>query len=97
MLPRLFANALGIVVDEQRPGSVRGVGGTAIIVHPGEAELEIAQPRHSFRWRAAVRFGSANHVLLGQLGCLEFFTARFDHYGRVFELEPNEVFPGHIE
>ena len=94
MLPRQFPDALGIAVDEQRPGSVRGVSGSPLIVYPGEAEIEIVHQRQSFRWRAAIRFGPGNHVLLGQLGCLEFFTATFDHYRRFFELEPNELYPG---
>jgi hypothetical protein len=94
MLPRDFADALGISIDDGRPGSVRGVGGSPVVVHPGQAELEIAHQGQSFRWRAAIRFGPANHVLLGQLGCLEFFTATFDHYRRELTLEPNETYLG---
>jgi hypothetical protein len=94
MLPRQFADALGIAVDDERPGSVRGVGGSPVIVHPGEADLELVGPPEFFRWRAAIRFGPGNHALLGQLGALEFFTATFDYYRRYFELVPNERYPG---
>jgi hypothetical protein len=31
---------------------------------------------------------------LGQLGCLEYFTATFDHHHRVLELNPNEIYEG---
>jgi hypothetical protein len=94
MLPREFADALDIAVDEQRPGSVRGLGGSPLTVYPGEAELQIVHQEQRFRWRATIRFGPANHVLLGQLGCLEFFTATFDHYLRELTLDPNEKYPG---
>jgi hypothetical protein len=94
MLPREFADALGIAVDDGRPGSVRGVSGSPLMVYPGEAELEIAHQEQSFRWRAVIRFGPADHVLLGQLGCLEFFTGTFDHGRRELTLEPNERYPG---
>jgi hypothetical protein len=93
MLPRQFADALGISVDDGRPGSVRGVGRSSLIVYPGEAALEIAHQGQSFRWQATIRFGPADHVLLGQLGCLEFFTATFDHYHRELTLETNERYP----
>lgn len=94
MLPRQFADALGIEVDDELPGSVRGVGGSPVVVHPGDAELEIAYGGQLFRWRSAVRFGPGNHALLGQLGALEFFTVTFDHYRRFFELVPNELYQG---
>jgi hypothetical protein len=94
MLPRQFPEAVGIQVDDQRPGSVRGVGGTQLIVHAGDADLELAHHGETLRWRANIRFASANHALLGQLGCLEFFIATFDHFHRFFELNPNERFPG---
>jgi hypothetical protein len=94
MLPRQFADALGVAVDDARPGSVRGVSGSPLMVYPGSAELEIVYQDQSFRWGAAIRFGPTNHVLLGQLGCLEFFTATFDHYRRELTLEPNERYPG---
>lgn len=94
MLPREFADALGILIDEKRPGSVRGVGGLPLVVHPGSAELEIVHQGQSIRWLASIRFASDNHALLGQLGCLEFFTATFDYQHRFFELEPNDLYAG---
>lgn len=94
VLPRIFADALGIAADEQRPGSVRGFAGAPITIHPGDAELEIAHQGQRFRWPATVRFGPGNHSVLGHLVCLEFFKATFDYYHRFFELEPNELYPG---
>jgi hypothetical protein len=94
MLRREFAEALGITVDDGRPGNVRGISGSPIVVYPSEVELEIIHEADRFRWRAAVRFGPANHVLLGQIGCLEFFTATFDHRHRELTLEPNERYLG---
>jgi hypothetical protein len=94
MLPRQFADALGITVDNERPGSVQGVGGVPMVVHPGEVELEIVDRQQTYRWRTSIRFAPSNHALLGQLGFLEFFNATFDHHRRVLELKPNEVFPG---
>jgi hypothetical protein len=41
MLPRQFADALGIAIDEDRAFRVRGIGNSAIYVHPGIAEIEI--------------------------------------------------------
>jgi len=94
MFPRQFADALGIAVDDSRPGNVRGVGGAALTVHPGHAELEIRDGRQGYRWPSTIQFGPGNHVLLGQLGCLEFFVATLDHHGRLLTLTPNSAFPG---
>ena len=94
MLPRQFADALGISLDQNRPGSVRGFGGSPITVFPGTADVEIIHRQECFRWQANIRFGPANHALLGQLGCLEYFTATFDHHHRVLELNPNEIYEG---
>ena len=94
LFPMQFADALGITLDRERAGTIKGVSGSPITVYPAGVEIELTNLKDSYRWSATVRFAPGNNILLGHLGCLEFFTVTLDHYGRVFELIPNSRYPG---
>jgi hypothetical protein len=94
VLPLSVAQAVGIDVDRNRPGTIGGIEGGSLLTYPGEAELEITDRLERFRWCTTVRFAEGNVMLLGHLGCLEYFTVTLDHFGRVFEFEPNAAYPG---
>jgi hypothetical protein len=94
LLPLDVADAIGIELDTEHVGTVGGIEGGSLITYPGEVELELSDGNISYRWRTTVRFAAGNNMLLGHLGCLEFFTATLDHYGRAISLEPNAIYPG---
>jgi len=94
LFPMQFADALGITLDRERAGAIRGVSGSPITVYPADVEIELTNLKESYRWSATVRFAPGNNILLGHLGCLEFFTLTLDHHGRSFELAPNSCYPG---
>lgn len=94
LFPREFADALGIEIRDDQPGSIRGVGGKPLTAWYGDADLEIVGQEGSHRWHAPIQFAPVNIALLGQLGCLEFFKANLNYADRVFELEPNEAYLG---
>lgn len=88
------AKAIGVELDKKRPGTVGGIEGGSLVTYPGEVELELRDGNSTFRWQAEVRFAEGNNMLLGHLGCLEFFTETLDHFRRTISLEPNAIFPG---
>jgi hypothetical protein len=90
ILPQSVATAVGIELDVNRPGTIGGIEGGSLITYPGDAELEVSDHIQICRWQTTVRFVAGNNMLLGHLGCLEFFTATLNH----FELEPNAGYPG---
>jgi hypothetical protein len=92
ILPMSVANVVGIELDTNRRGTVGGIEGGSLLTYPGAAELELNDRVQSYRWRTSIRFAEGNNMLLGHLGCLEFFTATLDHFGRIFELEPNAAY-----
>lgn len=94
IFPMQFAEAMGITLDYDRVGSIKGVSGKPIEVYPADVELELTDLKASYRWSATVRFAPGNNVLLGHLGSLEFFTVNLDYHNRLFELSPNNAFPG---
>ena len=94
LLPLSVAAATGIELDMDRAGTVGGIEGGSLVTYSGEAELELSDGVQSYRWPTTVRFAEGNNMLLGHLGCLEFFTAILDHYHRSFSLEPNAMYPG---
>ena len=93
LLPNSVADAVGIELDTERPGTVGGIEGGSVVTYPGDAELELSDKVESYRWPTLVRFTDSNNMLLGHLGFLEFFTAIMDHHGRTFELTLNDAFP----
>jgi len=94
LLPLDVAEATGIEFDSDHVGTVGGIEGGSLVTHPGEVELELNDGVRSYRWRTTIRFAAGNNMLLGRLGCLEFFTATLDHYQRSISLEPNAIYPG---
>ncbi len=94
LLPLSVAIATGVDLEMNRAGTVGGIEGGSLITYPGEVELELNDGTQSYRWPTTVRFAAGNNMLLGHLGCLEFFTATFDHRNGTFSLEPNAGFPG---
>jgi hypothetical protein len=88
------AKAIGIDLDTARVGTVGGIEGGSLDTYPGEVELELADKTTSYRWPTTVRFAAGNNMLLGHLGCLEFFVATLDHHQRTIALEPNAIYPG---
>jgi len=94
VLPLAVASAVCIELDRGRPGTIGGIEGGSLLTYPGDTELELSDRIESFRWHTTVRFAEGNNMLLGHLGCLEFFRATLDHFGRVVEFLPNAAFPG---
>lgn len=94
LFPMAVARAIGVVLDTDRAGTVGGIEGGSLVTYPGEVELELRDGNSTFRWRTTVRFAEGNNMLLGHLGCLEFFTATLAHFRRTISLEPNAIFPG---
>jgi hypothetical protein len=92
LLPLAVATATGIKLDMGRAGAVGGIEGGSLVTYPGVAALELSDSVLSYRWTTTVHFASGNNMLLGHMGCLEFFTATLDHYHRSFSLEPNELY-----
>lgn len=93
LFPIAVGEAAGVNIDYSRPGRVGGVGGSSISVYPATVELEFKASSESYRWPAVVRFGTQDSILLGHLGCLEFFIATFDGDLHTVELLPNQQFP----
>lgn len=93
IFPMHYAQVAGVALDRDRPGTVHGVGGSPITVYPGKVELELTDGKSSYRWSAEVGFAPGNNALIGHIGALEFFVARFDHEARSFELVANNSFP----
>ncbi len=88
-----MAEATGIELDTDQLGTVGGIEGGSLVTYLGEAELELSDGTMSYRWSTKVRFAAGNNMLLGHLGCLEYFTAVLDHYQRTISLEPNAIYP----
>ena len=93
LFPISVATVIGVEPDTNRPGTVGGIEGGSLATFPAEVELELNDGTQNYRWVATVRFAEGNNMLLGHLGCLEFFAATLDHESRMFSLEPNASFP----
>jgi hypothetical protein len=93
LLPRSVATVTGVELDTKRIGTVGGIEGGSLVTYPGEVELELSDGTQSHRWPTTIRFAAGNNMLLGHLGCLEFFTASLDHHNRTVSLEPNASLP----
>lgn len=94
LFPLSVAAATGIDLDINRAGSVGGIEGGSLVTYPGDVELELSDGTQSYRWTTTVRFADGNNMVLGHLGCLEFFTVTLDHYQRDVLIEPNAIYPG---
>ncbi|MCI0334561.1 MAG: hypothetical protein L0228_15190 [Planctomycetes bacterium] len=94
LLPLSVANATGVELVMDRIGTVGGIEGGSLVTYPGEVVLELNDGTQSYRWPTTVRFAAGNNMLIGHLGCLEFFIATLDHHNHTFSLEPNAIYPG---
>ena len=73
-------------------------GGQKLSIQFGDVEIEIAQGRERFRWRARVQFFNFasrgdESLVLGHAGFLDYFTATFDGARSELILVANEDLP----
>ena len=96
LLPLSLAELLGVERDREATSLAAGISGDKLTIHYGDVKLQIATGNEEITWRSTVGFvdfgGSDQEVIvLGHLGCLDFFTATFN--GELAELEmlPNSL------
>jgi predicted aspartyl protease len=97
LLPLSLAELLGVELDREATSLAAGISGDKLTIHYGDVKLQIAVGNKEITWRSTVgfvEFGSSDEevIVLGHLGCLDFFTATFN--GELAELEmlPNSLF-----
>jgi hypothetical protein len=92
LLPAWIASALGVITDSNAPTRVAGFDGNEVLAQSGRVTFELRRNKTSLRWTATAYFAEQQYVLLGNLGFLEFFTAKFDWAAKSFEILPNDRF-----
>jgi hypothetical protein len=98
LFPLALAELLGVELDPRMVGVAAGISGDRLKVHYGAVELQIENGPEVVSWKTTVGFAdfqseSDEPVILGQDGCLEFFTASFDGENAELELVANSLLP----
>ena len=101
IVPASEAAALGIDLADAEQIETAGFTGDSLTLSLAPVDFRISHGGQSFQWPAFVGFAPfANPedeiVLLGHLGCLDYFRTTFDGDAREVELVPTEAFPGTV-
>ena len=97
VFPGPLAARLGISLDGLPTASAAGVGGQPVPFALEKVRLSIHDGVSGCEWEAMVgfRLDQVNALpLLGQAGCLQFFTSEFRGDTHEVILAPNSTFPG---
>jgi hypothetical protein len=98
LFPISLANLLGVELDQRQTSEAAGISGDRLKIYYGEVDIQIELDQQTVAWRTVVGFvdfGSVDDevIILGQGGCLDFFTATFDGEQAELELVPNSLLP----
>ena len=98
LLPLAMADLLGVELDDEVTSLAAGISGDRLTIHYGDVEFQIAGDDDVVSWKTLVgfvEFGSSEDevIVLGQGGCLDYFSARFDGENAELDLVPNSSLP----
>ena len=98
LLPYSFAELLGVKLDRDATSQAAGISGEHLTVYYGDVAFQIADGSEQVGWSTTVgfvEFASTDDevVVLGHLGCLDYFTAEFDGEAAELKLTANSLLP----
>lgn len=99
LLPRSFADELGVGLDEKQGIKITNVSEKPVAVAYGNIHFGLKSSTESYSWSAQVGFidyrdAENELVILGHKGCLEFFQLFFNGPKKELEIKPGTTFPG---
>ena len=91
LVPFSIAEDIGAELFESEPNSVEGISGHEITVIPGRVQMELLDDNESLQWPTTIgfaKFASPDDecIVLGHVGCLEYFLAAFNGVERFVDL-----------
>jgi hypothetical protein len=98
LFPDSVANDVGISLDYVAFERVTSYGGKTLHAKIVNATIELTGGIDAIRWDAQIGFVTFDDpddevLILGHVGCLDFFTATFDGKSKWLELNPNDSLP----
>ena len=101
IVPKRLATLLGISLDGLEQVSTRGFTGDTLTASVAATDLQVTDGLQTFQWTAPVAFVAFDDpddemVILGHVGCLEYFRTTFDGQAHEVDLVPTPAFPGSV-